>query len=73
MAFIEKFRKAVVPHLIGLGLMVGGWFISIVDIGLNKFTANPMMNTVTWTGLLMVLIGAYLPEIWIGIRERRAK
>jgi hypothetical protein len=66
----EKIKEAVIPHLVGLGLMVAGWLFSINYVGLNKFQSNVLFTKETGLGLLMIVIGAYLPEIWIGIRNK---
>ena len=69
----KKFTDALIPHLVGLGLMVVGWLFSINYVGLNKFQSNVLFTKETGLGLLMIVIGAYLPEIWIGIRGKFSK
>jgi hypothetical protein len=66
----ERIKEAVIPHLVGLGLMFGGWLFSINYVGLNKFQSNVLFTKETGIGLLMIIAGAYLPEIWIGIRNK---
>jgi len=51
------------PHLLGLILMVAGWYISIVNVGLDRFTSTSLITNWTLLGLGMILLGAYIPEI----------
>ena len=63
----------IIPHAAGLILIVSGWLLSIVNVGLDKFGPSAIFTKWTGIGLLIILIGAYLPEIWIGIRDRFGK
>jgi hypothetical protein len=69
---LEKIKGVIIPHLIGLALMCGGWFISITYIAVNKLNTDLFTNT-TGLGLLMIITGAYFPEIYIGIRNKLKK
>jgi len=66
---IEKIKNAIIPHLIGLMLIVFGWYISIVNVGLARFQTNILFTKWTALGLLLILIGAYLPGIYLGIKS----
>ncbi len=64
------FLKYILPHLIGLIFIVAGWSVSIIDVGLDRFTRNALMTNTTYTGLAMILFGAYFPEIYIAIGKK---
>ncbi|MBE7410908.1 MAG: hypothetical protein L6Q54_04330 [Leptospiraceae bacterium] len=70
---LDSIKKFTVPHFFGLCFIVTGWFVSIVNIGLDRFTANSIFTQWTVGGLVLIIVGAYLPEIWIGIRNKVAK
>ncbi|EMN02143.1 hypothetical protein [Leptospira noguchii] len=59
----------IIPHACGLGLIATGWYISILNVGLTRFTENVLITKWTLSGLSMIVVGAYLPEIWIRIRN----
>ncbi|EMJ95717.1 MULTISPECIES: hypothetical protein [Leptospira] len=59
----------VIPHTFGLILITIGWYISILNVGLTRFTENVLITKWTLSGLAMIVVGAYLPEIWISIRN----
>ena len=52
------------PHFFGFILMTSGWYISILNVGLDKFSSNVLINNWTLGGLGMIILGAYLPEIF---------
>jgi hypothetical protein len=64
----EKLKSAIIPHLIGLVLIILGWYISILNVGLTRFQPDVLFTKWTFFGLCLILAGAYLPEIWLGIR-----
>lgn len=66
----KKIKDALIPHLFGLGLIIAGWYISILNVGLNRFQPDALFTKWTGMGLVLIIIGAYLPEIWIGIRNK---
>jgi len=70
---MDKFLNAIIPHAVGLLLIVMGWYISILNVGLTRFQADVLFTKWTGMGLLMIIIGAYLPSIWIGIRDKFKK
>lgn len=70
---MDKFINAIVPHAVGLLLIVMGWYISILNVGLTRFQADVLFTKWTGMGLLMIVVGAYLPSIWIGIRDKFKK
>jgi hypothetical protein len=66
---LEKIRNAILPNLIGLGLMAGGWYISILNVGLTRFQPDVLFTKWTLLGLLMIVIGAYIPMVWNKIKK----
>ena len=67
---MSKIGSAVLPNLIGIGLMVFGWYLSILNVGLTRFQANVLFTKWTLLGLALILIGAYVPRVWNKIRGR---
>ncbi|AOP35429.1 hypothetical protein A0128_17235 [Leptospira tipperaryensis] len=59
----------IIPHTVGIILIAIGWYVSILNVGLTRFTENVLLSKWTVGGLILILIGAYLPEIWIGTRN----
>ncbi len=70
---MEKFVRRLLPQLIGFGLMVVGWYISIINVGLDKFMGATIVTRWTLAGLASILLGAYLPQIWIWVLNRMGK
>ncbi len=73
----EKIRNAAVAHIIGFALLGGGWLLAVNYVGFTM-RMNPTMaaNEVIYSGtsivaLVMILLGAYFPEIWLTIMNRR--
>jgi hypothetical protein len=66
----QRIKQAIIPHMVGLFLMVLGWWISLLNVGLDKFSSNNLLfNFWTLLGLSLIIIGAYLPETWVGLRS----
>jgi hypothetical protein len=70
---IKTITDAIIPHTIGLLLMIFGWYISILNVGLTRFQTDVLFTKWTGFGLLMIIIGAYLPWVWTGIRGKLNK
>lgn len=70
---LEKLVRRIIPQAIGFGLMIIGWYISIINVGLDKFMGATIITKWTVAGLLLILIGAYLPQIWIAILNKMQK
>ncbi len=70
---LDKILRRLLPQGIGLALMVLGWYISIVNVGLDKFSSPTIFTKASAFGLLLILIGAYLPQVWILILNRLKK
>ncbi len=70
---MEKFVRRLIPQAIGFFLMIVGWYVSIINVGLDKFMGATIITRWTISGLAMILLGAYLPQIWIFILNRMQK
>ena len=69
---LDKIKHVVIPHLFGLFFIILGWYISILNVGLARFQANVLFTQWTFLGLILILVGAYIPDVWTWIRGRRA-
>lgn len=67
---MEKLMTIIIPNLIGLCFMVGGWFISILNVGLTRFQPNVLFTKWTLFGLVLIIIGAYIPVVWSKMRGK---
>jgi len=76
----QRIKTYFIAHFLGLVFMVIGWALSInfiaLDRGSFKFAAGgvterSLFQTPTFIGLALIVIGAYFPEIWIGIKNRK--
>jgi hypothetical protein len=63
-AMWEKLKNFIIPHLIGLLFIFAGWYLSILNVGLTRFQENVLFTKTTFTGLVLIVIGAYIPGIW---------
>jgi len=61
---IKSFLVKFGGHLLGAGLIVGGWWISMLNMAIDRFSTNDYWNFWTVTGLIMIFIGAYIPT-WV--------
>jgi hypothetical protein len=78
----QRIKTYTVAHLIGFLMILGGWTLSIVNVGLDRGIYGIMPNGIaqktlftppTIAGLVIIVLGAYFPEIWISIKNRGAK
>lgn len=60
-------------HLLGLALLLGGWYLSIMNTSADRWQSVKFLSGANLVGLIMIIVGAYLPEIWISIKNRGAK
>jgi hypothetical protein len=67
---LEKIWHVILPNLIGLVLIVIGWYISILNVGLTRFQADVLFTKWTLLGLFMIVVGAYLPRAWNRLRGK---
>ena len=66
-----KIWHVVIPNLIGLGMILIGWYISILNVGLNRFQDDVLFTKWTLFGLILIILGAYTPRIWSKISTSR--
>ncbi|TGL56556.1 hypothetical protein EHQ58_16985 [Leptospira ognonensis] len=53
-------------HISGFGLILGGWFICVINVGLDRgATPFRFFSVPNLIGLTLILVGAYFPEIAI--------
>jgi hypothetical protein len=67
---LEKIKHVLIPHLVGFVLMLAGWYISILNVGLTRFQQDVLFTKWTLSGFVLILIGAYLPEVWLKITKK---
>lgn len=65
-----KILAFLFPNFVGLILILLGWWTTIINVATLRFAGESYFNKWTYTGLTLIIIGAYLPEIWIGIRKK---
>lgn len=69
---MDKIKTYIVPHLVGFLLIIIGWGIAVIYTGLDKFASKEgVFNASTIAGLVLIIIGAYLPEVWIAIANKK--
>ncbi len=61
---LDKIKNFVLPYVIGFAFIFAGWYVSILNVGLARFQENVLFTKTTFTGLVLILIGAYIPGIW---------
>ncbi len=70
---MDAIKNVVIPHLIGFALIFFGWYISILNVGLARFQADVLFTKATGFGFLIILAGAYFPEVYIFISNKFKK
>jgi hypothetical protein len=68
---LGTFLYGAAGYLIGAALMVGGWWLSMLNISIDRYSGTDFTNFWTLLGLGLIFVGAYLPFIVIRIRSRR--
>jgi type VI protein secretion system component VasK len=61
---MKSFFVKFAGHLVGAGLIVAGWWISMLNMSIDRFSGTDYWNFWTVLGLVMIFIGAYIPS-WI--------
>ena len=69
----ERFTKYLIPHLVGLAFIIIGWMIPIIDTGMDRLSGNQIWKGASVSGLVLIIIGAYIPETWISILKKKDK
>lgn len=77
----QKIKTYFVAHVIGLVLILAGWAFSMNVVAINRFqmfsvpgggvSERPIFQSWTFFGLALIIIGAYFPEMWIAMRNRK--
>ena len=67
---LNEIKGAIIPHLVGFMLMLFGWYISILNVGLTRFGTDVLFTKWTGLGFLLIVAGAYLPGLYISIRKK---
>jgi len=70
---IKKIKESFFPYLVGVMLIIFGWYLSILNVGLTRFQTNVLFTKWTGFGLLLILIGAYFPGIFLAVKNRYFK
>jgi hypothetical protein len=68
---MEKFGTflfGAVGYVVGALFMVGGWWLSMLNISIDRYSGTDFVNTWTILGLILIFIGAYIP---VGILKYR--
>ncbi|GBF51137.1 hypothetical protein LPTSP4_26690 [Leptospira ryugenii] len=56
--------KKMFFHIIGFGLILAGWFVCVINVGLDRgATPFRFFSVPNVIGLLIILVGAYFPEL----------
>lgn len=66
----QKIKTYAIAHLVGLCLLLGGWYLSIMNTSADRWQTVKFLSGANLIGLIMILMGAYFPEIWIAIKNR---
>ena len=66
----ERIKNYLLAHAMGLSLILTGWYISVLDTALDRFAQKAIISSGTTIGLLLIIFGAYLPEVWMAIVNR---
>lgn len=77
---LDQFKQAVIPHLIGIIIILAGWLVSVLSVffkaGFGVMQVRAMDQNMVFTGwslfgLVLILIGAYLPDFILAVRNRK--
>lgn len=58
---LGTFLFGAIGYLVGALLMVGGWWLSMLNISIDRYSGTDFINTWTVLGLILIFIGAYIP------------
>lgn len=56
--------RKILAHVIGFVLILGGWYLIIINVGLDRFSPTLIHSKTNLFGLGLILLGAYTPEIF---------
>lgn len=69
----QKIKTYSIAHFFGLVLVLGGWYLSIMNTSADRWQTVKYLSGANLIGLIMIILGAYFPEIWIAIKQRGQK
>ena len=72
-SMLQKIKNYLIAHLLGLCMLLAGWYVSVIDSALDRFSAKSVITSGTTIGFCLIIIGAYLPEVWIAISNHKKK
>ena len=72
---LGKTIRFTVPHFVGLLFILVGWLLTAAKALFNPVILGTQSGEghFSYAGLVLIIIGAYLPETWDYIRDRREK
>lgn len=70
---MNEIKSAIIPHLIGIAVMFCGWYLSIVSIALQGYQQKVLFSKETGFGFLIILVGAYIPGLYLRIKDKFKK
>lgn len=70
---VSTFAYNATCFLGGAILIVAGWWISMLNISIDRYSAHDFTNFWTLLGLVFIFLGAYLPVMLIKWHERKLR
>ncbi len=75
---LDNIKAAFIPYLVGLGLISFGWYMTINATIKNIAIAKAPQSSIVFTGetgfgFVLILLGAYLPGLYLWIRGKMSK
>ena len=65
------FMYGAVGYIVGAALLVGGWWLSMLNISIDRYQGSDFTNFWTLLGLALIFLGAYMPPIVVKLRSRK--
>ncbi|MGV1003936.1 MAG: hypothetical protein ACOYEV_04030 [Candidatus Nanopelagicales bacterium] len=57
----------------GIAAMVAGWWVSMLNISIDRYAGNDFFNFWTVLGLVLILLGALVPQFLISLHNRKLR
>lgn len=72
---LEKTIHFTLPHFVGFLFILVGWLLTAAKALFNPVILGDQSGGghFSYAGLVLIIIGAYLPETWDYIRDRRER
>ena len=58
----QKIKTYFVAHVIGLALLAGGWYLSIMNTSADRWQSVKFLSGANLIGLIMILVGPISPK-----------